>query len=95
LQQNQKTIENLDKIINFSEEIDFFLKFIEDFKVENISEFTDISMKDVLQDYFKKKPPFKLKKHEFPDAYNIKCIKSFIKNNRAIVMSGDPDYEVK
>ncbi|WGL61269.1 PIN domain-containing protein [Pigmentibacter sp. JX0631] len=89
----KKTIENVDKIINCSEEIDFFLKFMEDFKVENISEFTDISMKDVLQDYFKKKPPFKIKKNEFPDAYNIKCIKSFVKNNRAIVMSGDPDYE--
>ncbi|APJ03049.1 PIN domain-containing protein [Silvanigrella aquatica] len=89
----KKIIELIDNIIKDNKESDLFSKFMEDFCVENISKITDISMIDVLQDYFKKEPPFKNKKDEFPDAYNIKCLKSYLKNNHAIVISGDTDYE--
>lgn len=89
----KEIIKLLDNIINDNKKIDLFSKFMDDFNVENISKITDISMMDVLHDYFNKEPPFKNKKDEFPDAYNIKCLKSFIKNNYAIVISGDSDYE--
>ena len=54
----------------------------------------NISVEDILNSYFKKKPPFGTgkKKAEFPDAISLASLASELNGEKIYVVSGDPDY---
>lgn len=57
-----------------------------------------IKLNDIFEDYFQKVPPFESreeKKHEFPDAVVIKCIKDYVTKNKLTmtVITDDDGWE--
>ena len=86
------------RLINLMKEISllngtvYFNDFSKRFKCKNIDR--DIDWKVVFQDYFFSFPPFnkKNKKNEFPDAFVLEMLKSFI-NEGLIIISSDNDFE--
>ncbi|MEL0454640.1 PIN domain-containing protein [Flavobacteriaceae bacterium SZ-1-7] len=73
-----------------------FHQVIAEFRVEVIDT-SIVDIKEVLEDYFETKPPFKdgLKKNEFPDALSINAIKKWCgkTSNTAIHLSNDKDFD--
>lgn len=73
-----------------------FHQIIAEFKIEVIDT-SIVDIKEVLEDYFETKPPFKdgLKKNEFPDALSINAIKKWCEqtSNTVIHLSNDKDFD--
>lgn len=64
--------------------------FLEEFKPKDIN--SRVEWQAVFKDYFDLKPPFSQKKrHEFPDAFNIKMIES-LGDAKVVIISPDEDY---
>ena len=88
-----KYFQPIDEVLIKNKAQSVFSNFLKESKSKLIT-CENISVEDLLNSYFEKKPPFgnQKKKSEFPDAISLASLASVLNDKKIYVVTGDPDY---